>query len=109
MVPSSISIKGFDSAERTCVGTIELPIHLEGKSFMIKCYVFDLQLTYNLLLGRPWITLMKVVPSTLYRCIKFEYNDDIFTTKVDENHFNFVEAEMPIITHNENLINNRRS
>lgn len=36
--------------------------------------VQDIPLTYNLLLGHPWIYEMQAIPSTYHQCIKFLFN-----------------------------------
>jgi len=38
------------------------------------CYLIDAYMSYNLLLGWPWIHANWIVPSTLHQC--FKYVDD---------------------------------
>lgn len=49
--------------------------------------VFDLPLTYKILLGMPWIHAMKGIPSAYHQCIKFLYNGVKITIPVDPNYF----------------------
>ena len=39
------------------------------------CYVIDADISYNLLLGRPWIHANWIVPSTLHQCFKYVEDD----------------------------------
>jgi hypothetical protein len=48
-------IKSCDDEERSSQGTITLPIIVGPKVMDTKFQVLDLELPYNLLLGRPWI------------------------------------------------------
>ena len=53
------------------VGTICLPVYVEGVNQMIKFMVVGGPSAYNAILGRPWIHSMKVVPSTYDQVIRF--------------------------------------
>ena len=48
-----------------------------------KFQVVDSKLSYNMLLGRPWIHDMEVVPSTLHGRLKFELQGEVHTILVD--------------------------
>ena len=69
-----ITIKAYDNLERTTEGTILLPLRVGPTTQETLCHVVDLNLPYNILLGRPWIHAMKAVPSTYHQCIKFLHN-----------------------------------
>lgn len=57
--------------ETTLVGTIFIPIIIGLKTEMTPFYVIDKALGYNMLLGRPCIHRMHMIPSTLFRQIQF--------------------------------------
>lgn len=59
-----ITIKAYDESERSSKGIVE-------KDTL--CQVLDLNLSYNILLGRPWIHKMQAVPSTYHQCVKFPH------------------------------------
>ena len=42
---------------------------------MIVFQVMNMETSYNFLLGRPWIHMARVVPSTQHQAVKFEYNN----------------------------------
>lgn len=53
------------------------------------CHVLDLDLPYNLLLGRPWIHAMQVVPSTYHQCLKFSFNGMEVMIQADPQPFEY--------------------
>lgn len=84
-----ITIKAYDDAECSSKGCVTLPVRIRP---MVKNVVFqvpDLPLPYNLLLCRPCIHAMQVVPSTYHQCIKFPYNGIDITILGDANPFAF--------------------
>ncbi|XP_070028608.1 uncharacterized protein [Nicotiana sylvestris] len=52
-------------------GEIVLTTFVEGVVKDTKFQVIDTNMAYNMILGRPWIHEMDVVPSTLHQVIKF--------------------------------------
>lgn len=69
--------------ERSFRGTIVLPIKIGPAERDIVCQVLDLDLSYNILLGRPWIHDMQAMPSMYHQCVKFPYNIQEITIVVD--------------------------
>lgn len=53
------------------------------------CQVLDLDLPYNILLGRPWIHSLQVMSSTYHQCIKFPFNGREITIKGDSQPFQY--------------------
>ncbi|XP_070045406.1 uncharacterized protein [Nicotiana tomentosiformis] len=52
--------------------------------FEVTFQVLDMETSYNFLLGRPWIHVAGVVPSTLHQMVKFEYdNQEIIVHRED--------------------------
>ena len=70
-----IIIKSYDEAERSSKGLAILPVRVGPiEKYILFQRVDDRLLEYNILLGRPWIHDMQVVPSTYHQCVKFSYN-----------------------------------
>ena len=69
-----ITIKAYDDEERSSQGLIVLPIQVGPVVRDIVFQVLHKELTYNILLGRPWIHDMQAVPSTYHQCLKFPFN-----------------------------------
>ncbi|GLJ39711.1 hypothetical protein SUGI_0811870 [Cryptomeria japonica] len=84
---NKITIKAYDDEERSSKGTVTLPLRVGPVTKNVVFQVLDLDLTYNILLGRPWIHEMSAVPSTYHRCIKFPHNGVEVTIKADPNPF----------------------
>ncbi|GLJ33105.1 hypothetical protein SUGI_0666270 [Cryptomeria japonica] len=84
---NKITIKAYDDEERSSKGTVTLPLKVGPVIKDVVCQVLNLDLTYNILLGHPWIHEMRAVPSTYHRCIKFPHNRVEVTVKADPNPF----------------------
>lgn len=96
-----ITIKAYDDAEHSSKGAAMLPIRVGPVVKHIICQVIELPLPYNLLLGRPWIHAMQVVPSTYHQCIKFPHNGVEITILGDANPFaycNNINQRLPFLT-----------
>ncbi|GLJ23982.1 hypothetical protein SUGI_0456270 [Cryptomeria japonica] len=85
MEPDSHSIRGFDNVAKTSLGIITLPLTVGPVTLPTPIHVMLGNLTYNLLLGRPWIHSMQAVPSALHRQVKFIYNNKTYTLMGDTN------------------------
>nr|XP_016474439.1 PREDICTED: uncharacterized protein LOC107796208 [Nicotiana tabacum] len=71
VVPKARSLSGFDNSTIITKGEIKLSTYTEGVIKETKFQVIDTNMAYNVILGRPWIHDMDVVPSTLHQVIKF--------------------------------------
>lgn len=69
-----ITIKAYDDEERATEGLVVFPIQVGPIQKDTIYQVLDIDLSYNILLGRPWIHEMQAVPSTYHQCLKFPYN-----------------------------------
>jgi len=64
------TIYGFTATGTHPMGKIKLKCQIGDPRFEVKCYVIDANTLYNLLLGRPWIHINSIIPSTLHQVIK---------------------------------------
>ncbi|XP_060210426.1 uncharacterized protein LOC132637336 [Lycium barbarum] len=62
---------GSSTDSTSTKGEITLPINMAGTAQQIKFYVIEGDMGYNALLDRPWIHLMRAVPSTMHQVLKF--------------------------------------
>ncbi|XP_070023059.1 uncharacterized protein [Nicotiana sylvestris] len=69
---NSICIREFDGGGKDSVGDIVLELTIGPVEFTMEFQVLDVAVSYNLLLGRPWIHVAKAIPSTLHQVVKFE-------------------------------------
>ncbi|XP_070047246.1 uncharacterized protein [Nicotiana tomentosiformis] len=72
--PSNICIRAFDGSMRDTIGEINLTMTFGPFDFEIVFQVVDMETSYNLVLGRPWIHTARAVPSTLHQLLQFEHD-----------------------------------
>ena len=66
-----------------------LPLKVGPAVINIECHVLDLDFPYNILLSRPWIDTLKVVPYTYHQCLKFPHQGREVTIPGDTTSFAF--------------------
>ena len=72
IIPQTQSLLyGFDGNEARSPGAVELPVHADPFSVFIEFCITDVQSPYNAILRRPWIHMMRAVPSTHYQLLKY--------------------------------------
>ncbi|XP_070013056.1 uncharacterized protein [Nicotiana sylvestris] len=71
---NNICVRRFDGGGTNTVGDIVLELTIGPVEFMMEFQVLDAAVSYNLLLGRPWIHAAKAMPSTLHQVVKFEWD-----------------------------------
>ena len=59
-------VKAFDGTRRKVTEEIEIEMQIGSCTFNVEFQVMDILPSYNRLLGRPWIHIDGVVPSTLH-------------------------------------------
>nr|XP_009607773.1 uncharacterized protein LOC104101927 [Nicotiana tomentosiformis] len=79
IVPAVRLLNRFNMACEITKGEIMLPINTNGIVREAKFYVNEGDMSYNTLLGRPWIHHMRAVPSTLHQVLKFPVSGGIKT------------------------------
>ena len=67
------------------IGEIEIEMQIGPCTFNIEFQVMDISSSYNCLLGRPWIHIARVVPSTLHKKIKFVTEGQLVCIAVEED------------------------
>lgn len=108
---NQITIKSYDEEERSSKGMIILPIQVGPIKKDTICQVLYMNLSYKILLGRPWIHEMQAVPSTYHQCIKFPHMGEEITIGGDSNPFQYCSTLKPLhglfIPHNsEGIVSN---
>lgn len=71
LVPKAHTLSGFDNSSVVTKGEVILTTFAEGVVKDTKFQVVEMEMTFNMILGRPWIHKMDIVPSTLHQVIKF--------------------------------------
>ena len=78
-------VRAFDGTKREVLGNIKLVIQVGPSTFDSEFIVMDINPSYNCLLGRPWIHMAGVVPSTLYQKVKFVVKESLITVVAEED------------------------
>ena len=65
------TIYGFNANGTRPMGKIKLKCQIGDLRFEVTCYVIDVNTSYNLLLGRPWIHRNSIISSTLYQVMRY--------------------------------------
>ncbi|XP_070017930.1 uncharacterized protein [Nicotiana sylvestris] len=71
---NNICVWGFDDGGKDSVGDIVLDLTIGPVEFTMEFQVLNVVISYNLLLGRPWVHTAKAVSSTLHQMVKFEWD-----------------------------------
>ncbi|XP_070013753.1 uncharacterized protein [Nicotiana sylvestris] len=71
IIPKVHTLSGFDNSSVVTKGEVTLTTFAEGIAKDTKFQVVEMEMAYNMILGRPWIHEMDAVPSTLHQVIKF--------------------------------------
>ncbi|XP_077248053.1 uncharacterized protein LOC143887761 [Tasmannia lanceolata] len=82
-VPSEQGILAYDGTRRDVIGTLVTEIQIGSEEFEIEFQVLDIKASFLLLLGRPWLHKVGVIPSTLHQKLKFIRNNMVVTVKGD--------------------------
>ncbi|XP_077249458.1 uncharacterized protein LOC143888965 [Tasmannia lanceolata] len=82
-IPSKQGILAYDGTRRDVVGTLVTEIQIGGEDFEVEFQVLDIKASFLLLLGRPWMHKVGVVPSTLHQKLKFIRRNRVITVKGD--------------------------
>ena len=88
---TTMIIYGFNAGSSHPLGKICLRYQIGDLKSEIMCYVIDVDTSYNLFLGRPWIYANQIVPSTLHQCFKHVDKIMVRTVFVEMQPFKGVE------------------
>ena len=67
----STVLVGFTGEQKFTLGDITLPVYAAGVNLYITFVVLDSPSAFNVILGRPWIPKIRVIPSTFHQVIRF--------------------------------------
>ncbi|XP_070021883.1 uncharacterized protein [Nicotiana sylvestris] len=94
---NSSCVGGFDGGGKDSVGDIVLELTIGPVEFTMEFQVLDVAVSYNPLLGRPWIHDAKAVPSTLHQMVKFEWDREEIVVHGEDNWCVLSDAIVPFI------------
>ncbi|XP_062076034.1 uncharacterized protein LOC133780178 [Humulus lupulus] len=85
--PSPLTIQGFNQVGEKVWGSITLKVEIGELNSEALFHVIDSDISYNVLLGRPWLHEYGVIPSTLHQCVKFCKEGKVRSVNADPNPF----------------------
>ncbi|XP_074378137.1 uncharacterized protein LOC141719655 [Apium graveolens] len=71
MIKKSTTLVGFSGETKCTLGEITLSTYAQGVNLLEKFCIIDMDSSYNIIMGRPWIHNLKAVPSTYHHVLKF--------------------------------------
>ncbi|XP_019252730.1 PREDICTED: uncharacterized protein LOC109231525 [Nicotiana attenuata] len=101
MIPKAHTLSGFDNSSVVTKGEVILTTFAEGVVKETKFQVVDMEMSYNMILGRPWIHEMDAVPSTLHQVIKFPSPWGICKIRGDQHAARSINSVTDVSTMNE--------
>ena len=69
--PNNVCVSAFNGSKTDVIAEIELILTIRLVDFDVIFHLFDINASYNILLGRLWVHKAVEVPSTLHQMIKF--------------------------------------
>ena len=69
--PSTQTVRAYDSTRREVMGTLTLELMIGPVFFQAMFQILRIPVSFNLLLGRPWIHSVGSIPSSLHLKVKF--------------------------------------
>ena len=76
----------FDGVQRDTLGVVNLTLQTGPAEFEAKFQVLDIDTSYNLLLGRPFIHMDGAVPSTLHQMMKMVWKNEELVILGERSH-----------------------
>ena len=89
---SRLMIQRFNRDGQRALGKFRLELVIDDMESNALFHVIDAKITYNMLLGRPWIHQNGAVSSTLYQCFKYYRNGEVETVVADAKPFTMAKA-----------------
>ena len=77
----------FDGVQRDTLGAVNLVIQLGPAKFSAQFQVLDIDTSSNLILGRPFIHMAGVTPSTLHQMMKLVWKNEELVYHGESSHF----------------------
>lgn len=95
--PNNVCVRAFNGIKRDTIGEIDLILTIGPVDFEVTFQVFDMDTSYNILLGRTWIHTTRVVPSTLHQMVKFEHEDQEIVVHVEDEQSIYRDPSVPCL------------
>ncbi|XP_052875918.1 uncharacterized protein LOC128281837 [Gossypium arboreum] len=97
-------VRAFDGTKRKVMGRIEVPLQIGPNTYEVDFLVMDIRLSYNCLLGRPWIHSAGAVPSSLHQKLKMVTEGWLITINTEEDIIASVTSDAPYIENDNEVV-----
>ena len=77
--PSTQTVRAYDSTRREVMGTLTLKLMIGPVVFQVMFQILRIPVSFNLLLGRPWIDNASAIPYSLHLKVKFIHDGRVIT------------------------------
>ena len=77
--PSTQTVRAYDSTRREVMGTLTLELMVGLVVFQVMFQILRIPVSFNLLLGLPWIHSDDAIPSSLHLKVKFIHDGQVIT------------------------------
>ena len=90
-----MEITGFGRSAESTEGYVQLALRLGPIVALTRFHVINLEVSYHVLLGRPWLHKRRLIPSTYYQCVKGRLNGR--PVRIPANHNPFSQGEVNFV------------
>ena len=91
---NQVNVRAFDGVQRDTLGVVNWTLQMGPAEFSAQFQVLDINTSYNLLLGRPFIHMARAVPSTLHQMMKLVWKNEELVIHCKRSHLG---RQVPII------------
>ena len=93
--PSTQTVRAYDNTKREVMGTLMIELLIGPTTFPILFQVLRIPISFNLLLGRPWIHRVEAILSSLHQKVKFIHDRQVITIQSLINNTSFLNSPQP--------------
>ena len=77
--PSAQTVRAYDSIRREVMGPLTLELMIGPVIFQVLFLILRIPVSFNVLLGHPWIHSVGAIPSSLHLKVKFIHDGQVIT------------------------------
>ena len=89
-----MEVIGFGGRGEYTAGHIQLWLKVGPIAFLARFHVVKIEVSYHVLLGRPWLHKHRLVPSSYHQCVKGRLNDRMICIAANPSPFEQAEAHL---------------
>ena len=89
-----MEVTGFRGRDKYTVGHIQLWLKVGPEASLAHFHVVKTQVSYHILLGRPWLHKHRLIPSIYHQCVKERLNGRMIWIATNPSLFEQAEAHL---------------